>query len=218
VTLVTKLAMADAEASTGARLAEERWIAPASAAEDALSFLGQRYSIGPKYLTSPAPTQAQLEAAVALTLRAPDHRGLSPFRFVSVLDHQRERLGNLFAADAARRSHGADEVDRARERACNGPALLALVARIRANVEGVPDHEQWIAVGGGLMNLLNALHLMGFGAKVLSGASVCDPAIQAAFCDAGETLVTWIVTGTPSRRSHAREIASDRPPLSAWVG
>lgn len=183
----------------------------------ALEYLSHRFSIGPKHLARPAPTRAQLETAVALALRAPDHRGLRPFRFVSVADQQRDRLGRLFAADAARRGHGSDEVTRARERAHNGLALLALVVRIRSNVEDVPDHEQWVCVGGGLMNFVNALHLMGFGAKVLSGASVRDPAIQAAFCDSGESLVAWIVAGAPSRRSHAKAVASDLPTLTDWV-
>lgn len=188
------------------------------AAGDALAYLGCRYSVGPKYLARPAPDRAALEAAVTLALRSPDHRGLRPFRFVCVADQQRARLGDLFAADAARRGHGADEVVRARERAHNGPALLALVARVRANVEDVPEHEQWVCVGGGLMNFLNAMHLMGFGAKVLSGASVRDPAIQSAFCAEGETLVAWIVAGTPSCRSHAKAASSDSPALTDWHG
>ncbi|MGE0671428.1 MAG: nitroreductase family protein [Methylibium sp.] len=212
------MAITSPGASAAARMGECRWAEPATAAEDALAYLGQRYSVGPKYLSLPAPGRDQLESAAALALRSPDHRGLRSFRFVSVSEHQRDHLGSLFAADAARRGHGADEVARARERAHNGPALLALVARVRANVEDVPDHEQWVCVGGGLMNFLNALHLMGFGAKVLSGASVRDPAIQAAFCDAGETLVAWIVAGTPSRRSHAKPVASDVPALADWAG
>jgi hypothetical protein len=209
---------ATADACVADHLGDERLAEAASAAADALAYLGQRYSVGPKHLTLLAPSRAQLEAAVAVALRSPDHRGLRPFRFVRVTDDHRDRLGGLFAADAARRGHSADEVARARERAHNGPALLALVARVRANVEDVPDHEQWVCTGGGLMNFLNALHVMGFGAKVLSGASVRDPAIQAAFCDAGETLVAWIVTGTPVRRPHAKDVASEVPALSDWAG
>jgi nitroreductase len=172
--------------------------------------------VGPRHLRAPAPGQAELEEAVALALRAPDHRGLRPFRFIRVADHQRDRLGGLFAADAARRGHGAEEVVRARERAHNGPALLALVGHVRPNVEDVPDHEQWVCVGAGLMNFLNALHLMGFGAKVLSGASVRDPAIGAAFCGEGETLVAWIVAGTPTRMSVAKVVPARAPGLSEW--
>lgn len=185
-------------------------------AGDVLAFLQRRYSVGPKHLALPAPSLGQLREAALVALRAPDHRQLRPFRFVRVGAHQRERLGRLFAADAAARGHGADEVERARERAHNGPGLLAVVAHVRANVQDVLLHEQWICVGAGVMNFLNALHVMGYGAKLLSGASVRSPHIQAAFCRPGETLVAWLLMGTPVRRpgpQHADEAAHA---LSDW--
>lgn len=121
-----------------------------------------------------------------------------------VTDAGRAKLAPLFAADAVQRGHSAVEVERARERAYNGPALLAVVARVQDNVEDVPDHEQWITVGAGVMNFLNALHLMGYGAKLLSGASVRSPDIAAEFCQPGEQLVAWIVAGTPTSASHPK--------------
>lgn len=185
-------------------------------AREVLAFLGQRYSLGPKYLTQPGPSLDELQQAVAVALRAPDHRQLRPFRFVRVGDHQRERLAGLFAADAARRGHGAAEVDRARERAQNGPALLAVVGHVRTNAEDVPLHEQWVSVGAGMMNFLNALHLMGYGAKLLSGASVRDPDIQASFCHPGETLVAWVLAGTPARLGRPKQADDQQQALSEW--
>lgn len=183
---------------------------------DALAFLGQRYSVGPKYLTLPAPSPQELQRAVAVALRAPDHQQLRPFRFVRVADAQRERLAGFFARDAARRGHAAAEVERARERAHNGPALLAVVGHVRLNVEDVPDHEQWVCIGAGIMNFLNALHLMGYGAKVLSGASVRDPDIQAAFCRTDETLVAWVLAGTPTCLAHPKRPDDAQAALSDW--
>lgn len=189
---------------------------PAEDAADVLAFLASRYSLGPKYMAQPAPTRAELQQAAAVALRAPDHRHLRPFRFVRVADSQRARLASLFAADAARRGHGAEEVERARERAQNGPALLAVVGHVRANVEDVPLHEQWVCLGAGVMNFLNALHLMGYGTKLLSGASVRDPAIQAAFCRPGETLVCWLLAGTPTRAGRAKHVDHETDALSDW--
>jgi hypothetical protein len=45
--------------------------------------------------------------------------------------------------------------------------------------------------------VLNALHFMGYGAKMLSGFRAADPAIAAAYCAEGEVLVGWISAGTP---------------------
>jgi hypothetical protein len=187
-------------------------------AADLARYLSQRYSVGPKYLGPPGPTEAQWTQAAALALRAPDHDRLRPFRFVVVGDAQRGALAELFAQDAVRRGHQDEEVERARARAHHGPGLAALVGRIRDGVPDVPPHEQWVCIGAALMNFLNALHLMGFGAKALSGASVRDPAIAGTFCDGGETLVCWVVAGTPLRSAHAKGSDDPAAAISRWRG
>lgn len=185
-------------------------------ADDLLAALSERYSVGPKHLVAPAPGPQELARAVRLALRAPDHGGLRPFRFVLVASEQRARLGELFAQGARRRGLGDDEVERARERAHNGPGLLALVGRLREDQAEVPPREQLLSAGAGLMNLLNALHLLGYGAKVLSGASVDDPPVRDAFCREGETLLCWVVCGTPSRRPRPRYADDPAAALEHW--
>lgn len=181
---------------------------------DCLDGLLSRYSVGPKYLGAPAPTAGQLRDAVAASLRAPDHGKLVPFRFVVVRDAGLEKLAKLFVDYGAR--HGKSEEDLAMERtrAMQAPVVIAVVARIHTAHE-VPAHEQWIAVGGAIANMLNALHLMGYGAKMLSGLRAADAEITRAFCKDGETLVGWISTGTatttpkPRRPERVADILSD---------
>lgn len=187
-----------------------------SAEEELLALLGQRYSVGPKYLTPPGPDAAQWAQAAALALRAPDHGGLRPYRFVVVGDAERPALAALFAAGAQQRGQAADEIERARARAYNGPGLAALVARVRDDVPDVPPHEQWLCVGAALMNFMNALHLMGFGAKALSGASVSDPAVHTALCGPGEQLANWIIAGRPTRAGHSKAGTAASPVLNNW--
>jgi nitroreductase len=174
------------------------------AGADLLELLSLRYSVGPKYLAPPGPSAAQWARAADLALRAPDHGGLRPFRFVLIDESQRPALADLFAQGASQRGQSANEVERARARAFNGPGLAALLARVRDDVPDVPPHEQWLCVGAALMNFLNALHLMGFGAKALSGASVSDPAVHAAFCTPGEVLANWVIVGHPTRAAHPK--------------
>ncbi len=181
-------------------------------ANDLLGLLTLRYSVGPKVLAPPGPSAAQWSQAADLALRAPDHGGLRPFRFVVVGDEQRPALAELFAAGARQRGQAAEDVERARGRAFNGPGLSALVARVRDDVPDVPPHEQWLCVGAALMNFLNALHLMGFGAKALSGASVSDPAVHAAFCGPEERLASWVIAGRPTRAAHPK-VGADAPPV-----
>ncbi len=187
-----------------------------NAGDELLDLLALRYSVGPKYLAPPGPSAEQWARAADLSLRAPDHGGLRPFRFVVVGDSQRVALAGLFARGAEQRGQTAEEVERARARAFNGPGLVALVARVRDDVPDVPPHEQWLCVGAALMNFMNALHLMGFGAKALSGASVSDPAVHAAFCGPGERLANWVIAGRPVRAAHPKAGAEASAVISGW--
>jgi hypothetical protein len=175
-----------------------------------------RYSVGPKHLRPPGPTAEQWARAADLALRAPDHGGLRPFRFVVVGDAQRAVLSELFAQGAQQRGQDLQQVERARARAFNGPGLAALVTRVHDGVPDVPAHEQWLCAGAALMNFLNALHLMGFGAKALSGASVSDPAVHVAFCGPGERLASWVIAGRPTRAVHPKAGAALSPVISHW--
>jgi nitroreductase len=185
---------------------------------DVLMHLASRYSVSPKYLGPPAPGRAELLRAAALALRAPDHEAMRPCRFVHIDAHQRAALGELYARGAQRRDCDAAEVQRARERASNGPCLLAVIGHIKDGALYVPAQEQWLCIGAALMNFLNALHLMGYGAKVLSGASIYDADVEQAFCAPGETLLCWIVTGTPTRSAHSRYSDDAASILSDWDG
>jgi nitroreductase len=169
----------------------------------ALDLLNARHSVSPKHLSAPGPTDHQLRAAFAAALRAPDHCKLMPFRFVVVREAGLERLAQLFIDYGRRHGKDAQALAMERTRAVQAPVVIAVIARIDP-MHKVPAHEQWIAVGGALTNLLNALHFMGFGAKMLSGMRAADPLIGAAFCGDGEQLVGWISTGTPTGMPTAR--------------
>lgn len=187
-----------------------------AAVSQTLYLLGLRYSVGPKQMAAPGPGVEQWARAADLALRAPDHGGLRPFRFVVVDDGQRTALSELFARGAKQRGQGAEEVERARSRAFNGPGLAAMVARVRDDVPDVASHEQWLCVGAALMNFMNALHLMGFGAKALSGASVSDLAVRTAFCGPGERLACWVIAGRPKHAAHPKGDVVASPVLSHW--
>jgi nitroreductase len=180
----------------------------------ALDLLCSRHSVGPKHLGPPAPSNDQLRSAFAAALRAPDHGKLIPYRFVVVRDDGLERLADLFVDYGRRCGKSDDELTLERTRAVQAPVVIAVVARLNRMHE-VPVHEQWMAVGGAVANVLNALHFMGFGAKMLSGRRAADPQIGAAFCGERERLVGWISCGTPKAPPRAREaddvdrIASD---------
>jgi len=165
----------------------------------ALDALLGRYSVGPKHLVEPGPDDAQLALMVQAALRAPDHAELVPYRFKLVRGRAKQAMADLFADAARAASKGEEGAALDAERALKPPVTVAVVARIDLGHPLVPAHEQWAAVGGAVSNFLMAAHALGFGGKMLSGAKVRNPAIAAAFCEPGETLVGWIALGTPAR-------------------
>lgn len=171
---------------------------------NALAALAQRHSVGPRWLTDPAPDDAALRRALACALRAPDHGLLRPWRAVLVPREHRAALGDLFTAIAQEQGRDEHEIARERERAERGPALVAWIARIQPGIDDVPEHEQWIATGGALTLFLSALHLMGYGAKTLSGRKCAHPLLRQAFCHPDETLVAFVAIGTPTRTAQPR--------------
>jgi len=173
-----------------------------------------RHSLGGKHLVEPGPDDRQLGLMMEAALHAPDHAELVPFRFKLVRGAARERLAALFAQAAI--DAGKDDAGAAldAERALQPPLTVALLARIDLGHPLVPAHEQWVAVGGALAHFMVAAHALGFAGKMLSGAKVRHAAIQAAFCEPGETLVGWVALGTPVRPPKSR--APKALPADIW--
>lgn len=184
---------------------------------DPLAPLLSRTSVGTRQLCEPAPPHEALLRMTAAALRAPDHEGLVPFRFAVVRGEARQRLADLFEAAALAQGRSTEQARRDRERATAPPLLVAVIARIDAGHPVATVHEQWIALGGALANFLTAAHALGYGGKMLSGSKVRDHGVVAAFCGPGETLVGWMVLGTPQGPGRVK---FDKPEptdlLSAW--
>ena len=164
---------------------------------DALRLLLTRFSISPKYLGEPGPSDEELSAVALAALRAPDHDKLIPFRFVVVRGEGLERLAEMFLGYGRRHGKTREALEAERLRALQAPVVIAVIARIDGGNHRVPPDEQWATVGGAISNALTALHIMGYAGKMLSGLRAADPVIGQAFCREGESLLGWISVGTP---------------------
>lgn len=172
--------------------------------EAALRLLLTRYSVSAKHLREPGPSDDAIWAMAMAALRAPDHEKRIPFRFVVARGEGLERLAALFVDYGRRHGKAGADLEREREKALQAPVAIAVIARIDPLDDLVPVHEQWSTVGGAIANAVNALHFMGYGAKMVAGTRASDPAIAAAHCRAGETLVGWIAAGTSDGPAKAR--------------
>lgn len=184
----------------------------------ALQALLGRHSLGPRWMVAPGPSPAELDLAVQAALRGPNHGRLQPWRLVLISETQRPALAALFERFARDAGKSEEDVAIERERAWNGPVLVAWVVRINETVPKVPPHEQWLCVGAAMGNFMNAVHLQGYGAKILSGRKCRHPALVQAFCEPGEQLVGFTCIGTPTRELEARERDEPGTRFSNWTG
>src|SRR5579883_794532 len=147
--------------------------------EDAIDLLLSRASTGA--LREPAPDGAVLDRILAAALRAPDHGKLRPWHLVLVRGPARARLLQVVLAAALARDPQTPEPVLAKFRARFGetPLIIALGAALQPDHK-IPEFEQLLSVGAAAMNLLNAIHMAGFGAMWVTGPNAYDPTVAAA--------------------------------------
>lgn len=164
----------------------------------ALAALLGRASVPARLLRDPGPDEAALDLAVAAALRAPDHGGLKPWRFVVITGEARNALGEVLAASLARRDPATppERLELERAKPLRAPVVIAAGAALRHDHK-IPVWEQEVSAAAGAMNLLNALDAQGYGAIWLSSGSLRDPQVKTALGFAEtDALLGWIYAGT----------------------
>jgi len=179
-----------------------------------LSLLETRRSAKPRELIGPGPTPAELERMLAIAARTPDHGKLTPWRFVTVADDQRDAFAALLQDALAEEDPGATGAHRQKEQdfAHYAGQLVVLVS---APVRGhkIPLWEQELSCGAAGMNLLLAAHALGYVAGWVTGWRAYSERVRSAFCAPGERIAGFIFIGHAGREIDDRP----RPPLSDIV-
>jgi nitroreductase len=188
-------------------------VTPRAAA--ALDVLLSRQSHWP--LTEPGPANAELDLIVDAALRAPDHGNLRPWRFVTIRGDARGALGDLLVDLACARAPGEPRSAHLhrRQKAFAAPLVIALGAALQAHPK-VPEVEQLLAAGAAAMNMLNAIHALGYGGFWATGPDSYEARLHDALGFApNERLLGFLFVGTPknpaqpparpARSAHLRE-------------
>ncbi|NBB09885.1 nitroreductase [Pseudomonas sp. SLFW] len=167
-------------------------------------------------LVGPVPTEDELHQVFEATMRAPDHSNLKPWRFFTIQGEALSALGDIFAAAAVKRGDD-DNGDRSRRQAVAAPMIIAVGARIYDD-ERVPEVEQILSVGAAAMNLLNALHLFGYGAYWATGPNAYDPDVRNALGlkEASDQLLGFIYVGSPSKQRAPKVRPSSETLVTPW--
>jgi nitroreductase len=166
-------------------------------------------------LADPAPEGAELDTILEAGLRAPDHGKLRPWRFVLIRGAAREAWAETIVAALQARDPEAPEavIQKQRNRVLSAPLIVALGAKMRRGHK-IPELEQILSVGAAAMNMLNAVHALGYGAVWLTGANAFDPrVVEALGLEATDRLAGFLFVGTP----RSTPLATRRPVLADHV-
>jgi nitroreductase len=175
-----------------------------------LELLLSRQSVG--VLAEPAPEGAELDLILDAGLRAPDHGRLRPWRFVLIRGDDRLAWGERLAEAAQARDPATAQMLGERYRAWvrRTPLLIAVGAEIRAGHK-IREVEQILSAGAAAMNMLNAIHLLGYAGMWVTGVNTYDPRINALLgFEAPSRLVGFLAVGTSKATPRV-----ERPPHAA---
>lgn len=177
--------------------------------EQIINWIKSRRSIG--NLNIPAPSQAQIRAAIDCAVTAPDHKKLQPWRFIITEGNARHELGRAFVTAAEEQAQREGEVlsDKARQKTKNmplrAPVIITVVTQMQEHKK-VPPFEQMLSAGAAVQNLILALKAQGFSTVWRTGLLCNEPAVKRYFGVGEDDYVTaFVYTGsspcdTPTRK------------------
>ena len=183
-----------------------------------LSLLATRRSGKPRDLIAPGPSPDELAQAVAIAARTPDHGKLAPWRFVIVRADQRERLSRVIcnAYRAERPQASEAEVAGMDQFAKQAPALVVVLSSPDTGSK-IPLWEQELSAGAACMNLLHAVHAMGYAGGWLTGWPAFNDSVRDAFGAAPERIAGFVFIGTPARLLDERPRGDLERAISVWA-
>ncbi|WP_294247855.1 nitroreductase [uncultured Sphingomonas sp.] len=184
-----------------------------------LSLLTTRRSGKPRDLIAPGPRPDELTRMLSIAARTPDHGKLAPWRFVIVPPQARGKLAEVITAAyrAERPQAGATEIAALEQFAHQAPDLVVVLSSPRPDSH-IPLWEQELSAGAACMNLLHAVHAMGYAGGWLTGWPAFSDAVRDAFGAAPERIVGFIFIGTPGRPLDERPRPDMDRIVSTWNG
>jgi nitroreductase len=167
--------------------------------EPTIALLQRRRSVAPVNLTGPGPTERELETALRIASRAPDHGKLAPWRFLVFEGAARERAGRLALEIKLADEPLLDEASRQIElgRFSRSPLVVGVISRAAPHVK-IPEWEQVLSAGAACMELVIAVNALGYASTWLTEWCAYDARFRAAIGLAEhERIVGFVHVGRP---------------------
>jgi nitroreductase len=174
--------------------------------------------VSPSILEEPAPDHEIERKIVAAALRAPDHKRLRPWRFISIRGGARAKLGEIFAAAYQNKAPNAppEVIAREKKKPQRAPLILVVLAKIVGDAN-VPAIDQKFSAAAAAQNIILASEALGFGAVWKTGDAATDPLIREALgVKANEEIVAYIYIGTVKARPNPPAPLEVSAFLTSW--
>lgn len=167
---------------------------------DALELLLNRRS-APR-LNEPAPSGQALDNIFYAAMRAPDHGGLQPWRFIVIEGEGRQRLSELMQTVAIESDKGERALEKAQTTPFKAPLIIVVVAHCHVEVVKVPKWEQVATACCAVQAMQMAAVAQGFGGIWRTGFWTDEVLIRRAFnCREQDKIVGFLYLGTPIKET-----------------
>jgi len=185
-----------------------------------IEYLFSRRSV--KFVQAPGPDDAQLGQILRAAMSAPDHGRLRPWRFALIRGEAVLRLGDL-AIGAIKRAGlplTTQKEASTREWLQKVPLLVALACRIDTRNTKIPEEERLLAAGAAVTNMLNAAHMLGFGAYWSTGLGTYVDEVPEAlgFDGLDYRFMGYLAIGTPICQDEPPQRPDYREFVTEWSG
>lgn len=137
-----------------------------------------RRSVPVLAMQGPGPDASQLELIVKAATRVPDHGKLAPWRLIIFEGEARQRAGEIFAQEFARKNPAAEaqQIEIERKRFSHAPLVIGVVSVIKDHPK-IPEWEMIMSAGAVCMNIVWAANALGFVSSWLTQWCAYDRAV-----------------------------------------
>jgi len=162
---------------------------------DALDLLLNRRSIAK--LSEPAPEGKALENIIRAGLRAPDHAGLTPWRFVIAQGEGLGKLSDILVEAAEADQSEQAVIDKVKNAPFRAPMVITVIAKVTEH-DKVPALEQHLSAGCAVQAMQMAAVAQGFQGFWRSGHWMFHQNVRQAFgLEGDDAIVGFLYLGTP---------------------
>ncbi len=148
-------------------------------------------------LTTPGPTEEQLEVILNAAARVPDHGALTPWEFIIAHNEGLDKLGEVFKQAA--QNNGSDEafIEKASNMPKRAPMVITVVAKTQDH-QKVPVLEQHLSAGCAVMAMQQAAFAQGLGGIWRTGPLAFNADVHKLLgLSEQDQIVGFLYLGTP---------------------